>query len=78
MGDHIKPQTDHMNGTEVTCQAAFKDVGWEPMVLEMEMEAEKQAEWKKNSKWMDANTEADQMTAEEKATVKQQREKDLT
>jgi hypothetical protein len=23
MGDHIKLQTDHMNGTEVTCQAAF-------------------------------------------------------
>jgi len=44
MGDHIKPQTDHMNGTEVTRQAAFEDVGWEPMVLETE--AEKQAEWK--------------------------------
>ena len=38
MGDHIKPQTDHMNGTEVTYQAAFKDVGWKPIVLEMEAE----------------------------------------
>ena len=42
MGDHIKLQTDHMNGTKVTHQAAFEDVGWEPMVLETE--AEKQAE----------------------------------
>jgi hypothetical protein len=76
MGDHIKPQTDHMNGTEVTLQAAFEDVGWEPMVLETE--AEKQAEWKKNSEWIDANTEPDQMTAEEKVAVKRQRERDLT
>ena len=76
MGDHIKPQTDHMNSTKVTCQAAFEDVGWEPMVLETE--AEKQAEWKKNSEWMDANTEPDQMTAEEKVAAKRQRERDLT
>lgn len=76
MGDHIKPQTDHMNGTEVTLQAAFEDVGWEPMVLETE--AEKQAEWKKNSEWIDVNTEPDQMTAEEKVAVKRQRERDLT
>ena len=75
MSDHIKPQTDHMNGTEVTCQAAFEDVGWEPMVLEME--AEKQAEWKKNSEWMDENIEPDEMTAEEKAAAKKQRERDL-
>ena len=75
MGDHIKPQTDHMNGTEVTCQAAFEDVGWEPMVLEME--AEKQAEWKKNSEWMDENIEPDEMTPEEKVAAKKQRERDL-
>ena len=38
MGHHIKPQTDHMDGTKVTHQAAFEDVGWEPMVLEMKAE----------------------------------------
>ena len=27
MGDHIKPQTDCMNGMEITHQAAFEDVG---------------------------------------------------
>ena len=64
-----------MNGTEVTCQAAFEDVGWEPMVLETE--AEKLAEWKKNSEWMDKDTELDEMTAEEKAAAKTQRERDL-
>jgi hypothetical protein len=40
MGDHIEPQIDRMNGTEVTCQAAFEDVGWEPRVLETEAEKE--------------------------------------
>ena len=64
-----------MNGTKVTRQAAFEDVGWEPMVLEME--AEKQAKWKKNSEWMDKNTEPEEMTAEEKAAAKTQRERDL-
>jgi hypothetical protein len=54
----------------------FEDVGWEPMVLETE--AEKQAEWKNNSERMDANTEPDQMTAEEKVAAKWQRERDLT
>ena len=75
MSDHIKPQTDQMNGTKVTRQAAFEDVGWEPMVLEME--AEKQAKWKKNSEWMDKNTEPEEMTAEEKAAAKTHRERDL-
>ena len=65
-----------MNSTKVTRQAAFKDVSREPMVLEME--AEKQAEWKENSKWMDVNTEPDQMTAEEKVAAKKWRDRDLT
>jgi hypothetical protein len=75
MGDHIKPQTGCMNGTEVTHQAAFEDVGEEPIVLETE--AEKQAEWKKNSECMDEDTEPDEMMAEEKAAAKKQRERDL-
>jgi hypothetical protein len=68
MGDHIKPQTDHMNGTEVTCQAVFEDLDWSPIVLETD--AEKQAKWEKNSEWMVENAEPDKMMAEEKAVAK--------
>jgi hypothetical protein len=49
-----------MNGTEVTCQATFEDLNWEPKVLVTE--AKKQAEWKKNTEWTKAEAKPDQMT----------------
>jgi hypothetical protein len=73
MSDDIKPPAK--NSTEVTRQAAFEDLNWEPKVLETE--AEKQAEWKKNAEWMEAEAESDQMTEAEKAEAKRQRKNEL-
>jgi len=75
MSNDIKPPTKYMNSTEVTRQAAFEDLNWELKVLETE--AEKQAEWKKNAEWMEAEAEPDQMTEAEKAEAKKQRQKEL-
>jgi hypothetical protein len=75
MRNDVKPPTESMNGTEVTCQAMFEDLNWEPKVLVTE--AEKQAEWKKNAEWTEAEAEPDQMTQAEKAEVKRRRQTEL-
>jgi hypothetical protein len=76
MRNDVKPPTESMNGTEVICQATFEDLHWEPKVLVTE--AEKQAEWKKNAEWTEAEAEPDQMTQAEKAEVKRRRQTKLT
>jgi hypothetical protein len=75
MRNDVKPPTESMNGTEVTRQATFEDLNWEPKVLVTE--AEKQAEWKKNAEWTEAEAEPDQMTQAEKAEAKRRRQTEL-
>jgi hypothetical protein len=68
MRNDVKPPTESMNSTKVTCQATFEDLNWEPKVLVIE--AKKQAEWKKNAEWTEAKAEPDQMTQAGKAEAK--------
>ena len=75
MSNNIKSPTKGINRTEVTHQAVFEDLDWEPKVLETRVE--KQAEWKKNAEWMAAETVPNLMTEVEKAEAKRQRQKEL-
>jgi hypothetical protein len=71
----VKPPTKSMNGTDITHQATFNNLSWRPKVLETK--AEKQAEWEKNSEWMEVEADPDQMTAAEKAAETKQWQRDL-
>ena len=64
-----------MNGPDVTCHATFKDLSLRPKVLETD--AEKQAEWDKNSEWMEVEDDPDLMTEAEKVAATKQQQRDL-
>jgi hypothetical protein len=68
--NNVKLPTKSMNGPDVTHQATFNDVGWRPKVLDTD--AEKWAEWEKNSEWMEVEADPDQMTEVEKAVATKQ------